>query len=101
MHFALSPNAAPSPNEAMPRTQPPFRADHVDSLLRSHALKDARVRHAACAIHDAELEAIEDQEISWKWRRRSGVNREVAMLQNIPDHMIVRGQRPRGRSSSY
>jgi len=28
--------------ETMQRTKPPFRADHVGSLLRSVALKDAR-----------------------------------------------------------
>ena len=28
------------------RTKPPFRADHVGSLLRPAALKDARARHA-------------------------------------------------------
>ena len=28
----------------MPRTKPPFRADHVGSLLRPAALKEARAR---------------------------------------------------------
>jgi 5-methyltetrahydropteroyltriglutamate--homocysteine methyltransferase len=45
------------------RNKPPFRADHVGSLLRPQALKEARARHAAGAIGTAELTAIEDREI--------------------------------------
>ena len=38
------------------RTQPPFRADHVGSLLRPTAIKDARERHAAVRARlDAKL----------------------------------------------
>ena len=39
---------------------PPFRADHVGSLLRPHTLLDARARHAAGEIDNAELRGIED-----------------------------------------
>jgi 5-methyltetrahydropteroyltriglutamate--homocysteine methyltransferase len=45
------------------RTRPPFRADHVGSLLRPPALLDARQDHAAGRIDDAELRAIEDDAI--------------------------------------
>jgi methionine synthase II (cobalamin-independent) len=45
------------------RTRPPFRADHVGSILRSAAIKDARARHEAGKLSDAELEAVEDREI--------------------------------------
>jgi 5-methyltetrahydropteroyltriglutamate--homocysteine methyltransferase len=45
------------------RSQPPFRADHVGSLLRPPALKRARVEHAAGRIDDAELRAVEDDAI--------------------------------------
>jgi len=38
----------------------PFRADHVGSLLRPPALIDARARHAAGALDDAGLRAVED-----------------------------------------
>jgi 5-methyltetrahydropteroyltriglutamate--homocysteine methyltransferase len=44
-------------------TRPPFRADHVGSLLRSPAVKAARAKHETGAIDAAELRAIEDQEI--------------------------------------
>jgi 5-methyltetrahydropteroyltriglutamate--homocysteine methyltransferase len=45
------------------RKTPPFRADHVGSLLRPAALKEAREKHAKGEIGAAELEAIEDREI--------------------------------------
>jgi 5-methyltetrahydropteroyltriglutamate--homocysteine methyltransferase len=48
---------------AMSRTKPPFRADQVGSLLRTAPLKQARSRHEAGAISDAELRRIEDEEI--------------------------------------
>jgi 5-methyltetrahydropteroyltriglutamate--homocysteine methyltransferase len=43
----------------MPRTKPPFRADHVGSLLRPAALKAARGKHERGEITVAELTAIE------------------------------------------
>jgi 5-methyltetrahydropteroyltriglutamate--homocysteine methyltransferase len=45
------------------RTRPPFRADHVGSILRSAAIKDARAKHEAGKLSDAELAAVEDREI--------------------------------------
>jgi 5-methyltetrahydropteroyltriglutamate--homocysteine methyltransferase len=45
------------------RTSPPFRADHVGSLLRPARLLDARDEHAAGRIDDDELRAIEDEAI--------------------------------------
>jgi methionine synthase II (cobalamin-independent) len=48
----------------MSQINPPFRADHVGSLLRPPAILDARARHAAGAIDDAELRGIEDQAIA-------------------------------------
>jgi 5-methyltetrahydropteroyltriglutamate--homocysteine methyltransferase len=47
----------------MLRDRPPFRADHVGSLLRPPELLQAREDHAAGAIDDAELRAIEDEAI--------------------------------------
>jgi methionine synthase II (cobalamin-independent) len=46
------------------RTSPPFRADHVGSLLRPPALLKARDEHAAGRIGDAELKAAEDAAIA-------------------------------------
>jgi methionine synthase II (cobalamin-independent) len=47
----------------MPRDTPPFRADHVGSLLRPERLLKAREDRAAGRIDDAELRAIEDDSI--------------------------------------
>jgi 5-methyltetrahydropteroyltriglutamate--homocysteine methyltransferase len=43
---------------------PPFHADHVGSLLRPQNLLDARARHAAGEIDDAELRGVEDEAIA-------------------------------------
>src|SRR5512143_3922311 len=45
------------------RTKPPFRADHVGSLLRPAALKQAREQHAKGGITAAKLKEVEDREI--------------------------------------
>ena len=52
-----------SEGDNMKRNRPPFRADHVGSLLRPAALKEARARHASGAISDGDLKEIEDREI--------------------------------------
>jgi 5-methyltetrahydropteroyltriglutamate--homocysteine methyltransferase len=64
----------------MIRTKPPFRADHVGSLLRPDALKDARARRAKEEISAAELTAIEDREIERVVRKQ-----EELGLQSITD----------------
>jgi 5-methyltetrahydropteroyltriglutamate--homocysteine methyltransferase len=46
-----------------PRLVPPFRADHVGSLLRPPRLLKARDDHAAGRLDDAELRAIEDDAV--------------------------------------
>ncbi len=45
------------------RTKPPFRADHVGSILRTTPVKEARVKHEKGEITDAQLKAVEDAEI--------------------------------------
>jgi 5-methyltetrahydropteroyltriglutamate--homocysteine methyltransferase len=47
----------------MQRTTPPFRADHVGSLLRPAALKEAREQRAKGEITAEALKAIENREI--------------------------------------
>ena len=47
----------------MIRTTPPFRADHVGSLLRPASLKEARARRDRGEINSADLAAIEDAAI--------------------------------------
>ena len=43
---------------------PPFRADHVGSLLRPAALQEARRLHAAGVLDAADLAVVEDREIA-------------------------------------
>src|SRR5215469_1249811 len=45
------------------RDTPPFRADHVGSLLRPPELLAARARHAAGDLGAAGLRAVEDEAI--------------------------------------
>ncbi|MGZ6644687.1 MAG: 5-methyltetrahydropteroyltriglutamate--homocysteine S-methyltransferase, partial [Solirubrobacteraceae bacterium] len=45
------------------RTTPPFRADHVGSLLRPPQLLSAREDHAAGRLDDAGLRKVEDAAI--------------------------------------
>jgi 5-methyltetrahydropteroyltriglutamate--homocysteine methyltransferase len=62
------------------RKKPPFRADHVGSLLRPAALKKARDRRARGEITPAQLKEIEDREIE----RVVGKQQEVG-LQSVTD----------------
>jgi 5-methyltetrahydropteroyltriglutamate--homocysteine methyltransferase len=60
------------------RTRPPFRADHVGSLLRPPALKEARAKHAKGEIDDAALKAVEDREIAAVIRKQEDVGLKLA-----------------------
>ena len=64
----------------MPRTKPPFRADHVGSLLRPAALKQARARRERGEITAEELKTIEDREIEAVIRKQ-----EEAGLRSVTD----------------
>src|SRR5204862_6487263 len=57
----------------MKRTKPPFRADHVGSLLRPAALKEARAKRAQGEMSAAELKAMEDREIERIIRKQEEV----------------------------
>ena len=57
----------------MQRTTPPFRADHVGSLLRPAALKEARGKREKGEIGDAELQAMEDREIEKVIRKQEDI----------------------------
>src|SRR3954469_17865415 len=64
----------------MMRTKPPFRADHVGSLLRSTALKEARGKRERGEITPAELKAVEDREIAALIKKQ-----EQAGLKSVTD----------------
>jgi 5-methyltetrahydropteroyltriglutamate--homocysteine methyltransferase len=57
----------------MLRSKPPFRADHVGSLLRPAALKDARARRERGEIGADKLKAVEDREIEKIVRKQEAV----------------------------
>jgi 5-methyltetrahydropteroyltriglutamate--homocysteine methyltransferase len=57
----------------MQRTKPPFRADHVGSLLRPAALKEARERRARGEISAEALAAVEDRAIEDVIRKQEAV----------------------------
>ncbi len=57
----------------MQRTKPAFRADHVGSLLRTSALKEAREQHKRGEISAAVLEEVEDREIEQVVRKQEEV----------------------------
>lgn len=66
--------------------RPPFRADHVGSLLRPAALKEAFRRRSAGGIGDADFQAVQDRAI------RDAVRlQEAAGLQVVTDGEFRRG----------
>jgi 5-methyltetrahydropteroyltriglutamate--homocysteine methyltransferase len=60
------------------RITPPFRADHVGSLLRPPQLMKAREDHAAGRIDDDELRGIEDEAIREVVRKQEEVGLQSA-----------------------
>jgi len=64
----------------MKRTEPPFRADHVGSLLRPAELKAAREKRAKGEITPAQLKEVEDREIE-----RAIKKQEEVGLQAVTD----------------
>ena len=61
-----------------PRTTPPFRADHVGSLLRPARLHQAREDFAAGRLTAAVLRAVEDEEIVTAIRMQEEVGLQSA-----------------------
>ncbi len=62
----------------MQRTTPPFRADHVGSLLRTAPLKAARVKRAQGLISAAGLKEVEDREIEKLLAKQEAVGLKLA-----------------------
>ena len=77
----MNPTRAAMPGQiATKRTKPPFRADHVGSILRTAAIKEARLQKAAGKIDAAQLKAVEDAEI-----RKIIARQEEVGLQSVTD----------------
>jgi len=64
----------------MQRSKPPFRADHVGSLLRTASLKDAREKRKNNQISADALREIEDREIEQVIKKQ-----EAAGLHSVTD----------------
>ena len=60
------------------RTTPPFRADHVGSLLRTASIKEARASREIGAIGAAEFKEIENREIEKIVRRQKSIGLKLA-----------------------
>jgi 5-methyltetrahydropteroyltriglutamate--homocysteine methyltransferase len=61
----------------MQRTKPPFRADHVGSLLRAAPLKVAREKAERGEMTPAQIKAIEDEEIKKIIRKQEEIGLEA------------------------
>lgn len=57
----------------MQRTKPPFRADHVGSLLRTAELKEARAQRKEGKISAEQLKTVEDKAIEYVIRRQEEI----------------------------
>jgi 5-methyltetrahydropteroyltriglutamate--homocysteine methyltransferase len=57
----------------MERTKPPYRSDHVGSLLRPRALKEARAKRASGELTAEALAAAEDREIEKAIRKQEEI----------------------------
>src|ERR1700728_1471193 len=62
----------------MQRTTPPFRADHVGSLLRPPVLKDARAKRERGEMTADALRAIEDREIEKVIKKQEEIGLKLA-----------------------
>ncbi len=62
----------------MQRTKPPFRADHVGSILRTAPVKDARAKREKGAINAAQLKEVEDREIEKIIRKQEEIGLKLA-----------------------
>ena len=60
------------------RTRPPFRADHVGSILRTAPLKDARTKRAKGEISAAQLKEVEDREIDKIIKKQEEIGLKLA-----------------------
>jgi 5-methyltetrahydropteroyltriglutamate--homocysteine methyltransferase len=62
----------------MQRATPPFRADHVGSLLRPPALKEARAKRERNEITAEALRAVEDREIENAIKKQQQIGLKLA-----------------------
>lgn len=64
-------------------TEPPFRAEHVGSLLRPQEIKDARAKLEQNEISRADLKEIEDQAVSRAVHKQESLDSRSSRMGNI------------------
>src|SRR5437868_1759791 len=62
----------------MQRTKPPFRADHVGSILRTAPIKDARAKREKGEITAGQLKEVEDREIEKIIKKQEEIGLKLA-----------------------
>jgi len=62
----------------MQRSKPPYRADHVGSILRSAPIKQARAKHEKGEIGEGELKEVENREIEKIIKRQEAIGLKLA-----------------------
>ncbi len=60
------------------RSKPPFRADHVGSILRTAPVKQARAQREKGAITPAQLKEVEDREIEKIIKKQEAIGLKLA-----------------------
>ena len=60
------------------RTKPPFRADHVGSILRTAPVKDARAKREKGEVTAAQLKEVEDREIEKIIKKQEEIGLKLA-----------------------
>ena len=85
----------------MASAKPPFRADHVGSILRSAPLKDARAKREKGEITAAQLKAVEDTEIKKIIGKQEEIGLQLVDRRRIPPLLVAfrfsrRARRGRG-----
>src|SRR5882724_2489708 len=68
----------PGASDVTARANPPYRADHVGSLLRTAPLKEARAKREKGEITAAQLKEVEDREIEKVIRKQEEVGLKLA-----------------------
>ncbi len=87
----------PTGRKPMQRTTPPFRADHVGSLLRPPAVKEARASRERNEITADALRAIEDREIERVDQKTGRDRAQAGDRRRIPPHLVALRFLPRSR----
>ena len=73
------------------RTRPPFRADHVGSLIRPQELREARQAHLAGKLAARNCTRIEDRLIREAVAMQERVGLQVDHGRRVPPHLVPRG----------